>query len=120
MPTLAIAEQNNQHQKSGSKPPAGGGKPPAGVAGKPAFRQGGTPGGARTVVQPHGGPQRAVIGPRPGLASPGGHQFTWHGREFHRVHLAPFVYPSGWGYRRWAVGAVLPPLFLTADYYYAD
>ncbi|MGC1353321.1 MAG: RcnB family protein [Xanthobacteraceae bacterium] len=120
MPTLAIAEQNNQHQKSGSKPPAGGGKPPAGVAGKPAFRQGGTPGGARTVVQPHGGPQRAVIGPRPGLASPGGPQFTWHGREFHRVHLAPFVYPSGWGYRRWAVGAVLPPLFLTADYYYAD
>ena len=38
----------------------------------------------------------------------------------HRVHLAPFVYQSGWGYRRWAVGAVLPPLFLTADYYYAD
>jgi Ni/Co efflux regulator RcnB len=121
MPTLAVAEQNNQHQKSGSKPPAGGGKPPAGVGGKPAFRQGGPPGGARTFVQPHGGPHPAVIGPRPGLAGPpGGHQFTWHGREFHRVHLAPFVYPSGWGYRRWAVGAVLPPLFLTPDYYYAD
>jgi Ni/Co efflux regulator RcnB len=126
MPTLAVAEQNNQHQKSVSKPPAGGGKPPPSVGGKPAFRQGGPPGGARTVVQPHGGPavigpHPAVIGPRPGLAGPpGGHQFTWHGREFHRVHLSPFVYPSGWGYRRWAVGAVLPPPFLTADYYYAD
>ena len=111
MPTLAVAQGNNQHQKSGSKPPASGGRPPAGVAGKPAFRQGGTPGGARTFVQPHGGPQRAVIGPRPGLAGPGGHQFTWHGREFHRVHLAPFAYPSGWrcltlGGRRGAATAV--------------
>jgi Ni/Co efflux regulator RcnB len=118
VPTFAVAEEHNQHRQSG-KPPAGGGKPPAGVGAKPAFRQGGAPGGTRTFVQPHGGPQRAVIGPRPGLAT-GGHQFTWHGREFHRVHLAPFVYPSGWGYRRWAVGAVLPPLFLTPDYYYAD
>jgi Ni/Co efflux regulator RcnB len=112
MPTLAAAQGNNQHQKSVSKPPAGGGKP--------AVRQGGPP-AARAFVPPHGGPHPAVIGPRPGLAGPpGGHQFTWHGREFHRVHLAPFVYPGGWGYRRWAVGAVLPPLFLTPDYYYAD
>jgi hypothetical protein len=115
VPTLAVAQGNNPH----GKPPAGGGKPPAGGQ-KPAFRQGGAPGGTRTFVQPHGAPQRAVIGPRPGVVGPGGHQFTWHGREFHRVHLAPFVYPSGWAYRRWAVGAILPPLFLTPDYYYAD
>jgi Ni/Co efflux regulator RcnB len=37
-----------------------------------------------------------------------------------RIHIAPFIYPRGWGYRRWVVGAVLPPLFLVPDYYYAD
>jgi hypothetical protein len=121
VPTLAVAEEHNQHHPSGGKPPAGGGKPPGGGGGNPAFRRGGAP-GARTFVQPHGGPQRAVISPRPGFAGPhpGEHQFTWHGREFHRVHLSPFVYPSGWGYRRWAVGAVLPALFLAPAYYYAD
>jgi Ni/Co efflux regulator RcnB len=39
---------------------------------------------------------------------------------FSPIHLAPFVYPHGWGYRRWVVGAVLPPIFLVSDYYYAD
>ena len=37
-----------------------------------------------------------------------------------RIHIAPFVYPAGWAYRRWAVGAVLPPLFLVRDYWHAD
>jgi Ni/Co efflux regulator RcnB len=37
-----------------------------------------------------------------------------------RVRIAPFIYPRGWGYRRWVVGAVLPPLFLFPAYYYAD
>src|SRR5258708_6220029 len=80
MPTLAVAEGNNQHHPGGGKPP-GGAKPPGG-------------GGAN--------------------------QFTWHGRAFNRVHLAPFAYPSGWAYRRWAVGAILPPLFLAPAYYYGD
>ena len=30
------------------------------------------------------------------------------------------AYPSGYAYRRWEAGAVLPPLFLVPDYYYAD
>ena len=27
---------------------------------------------------------------------------------------------AGWAYRRWAVGGILPPLFLVRDYWYAD
>jgi Ni/Co efflux regulator RcnB len=55
-------------------------------------------------------------GPRPG--GPTG-RFLYHGRPFNRVHVAPFVYPRGWAYRRWAIGAVLPPLFLAPAYYYS-
>jgi hypothetical protein len=66
-----------------------------------------------------GGPPRPgeFRGPRPGGA-PG--RFLYHGRPFNRVHLAPFVYPPGWAYRRWVIGAVLPPLFLASAYYYSD
>jgi Ni/Co efflux regulator RcnB len=37
-----------------------------------------------------------------------------------RVHLAPFVYPRGYAYRRWVVGGVLQPIFLASAYFYAD
>ena len=55
-------------------------------------------------------------GPRPG--GPG--RFLYHGRPFERVHIAPFAYPPGWGYRRWVIGAALPALFLAPAYYYND
>jgi hypothetical protein len=109
MPTLAVAQGHDEHH--------GGGKPGGGGA-RPAARPGGP-----HVGQPHPGPRPGFAGPgRPGFGGPrpGGHQFSWHGRSFNRVHLAPFAYPSGWGYRRWAVGAVLPALFLAPAYYYSD
>jgi hypothetical protein len=62
---------------------------------------------------PH--PPPRIGGPR---GAPG--PVVFRGRPINRVHLAPFVYPAGWGYRRWAVGAILPPLFLAPAYYYAD
>jgi Ni/Co efflux regulator RcnB len=67
------------------------------------------PGGPSAVRSIPGGP-------------PGAHaQFVFRGRPYHPVHFArPYIYPAGWGYRRWAVGAFLPPLFLTPDYYYTD
>jgi Ni/Co efflux regulator RcnB len=95
------------------------------------------PGGARPVVPPRaplppgrGGPGPGpqfrggpVVGPQfrggPGVG-PRDHEFSYRGRDVERVHIAPFLYPRGWGYRRWGVGAVLPPLFLVPDYYYAD
>jgi len=69
------------------------------------------------MVGPHLGP--------PGLARPafvgGPHpQFGYHGHFFAPVRLAPFIYPPGWAYRPWAVGAVLPPIFLAPNYYYTD
>jgi Ni/Co efflux regulator RcnB len=63
-----------------------------------------------------GGPEFA----HPGGPPPGGPRFTYRGRDFERVHIHPFFYPPGWAYRPWAIGAFLPPIFLTPDYYYAD
>ena len=79
---------------------------------------------------PAAGPQHRghMAGPhgagRPGGAGAGagagaGH-LSFHGHPFNRVHAAPFAYPSGWGYRRWGIGMVLPPLFLAPAYFYAD
>jgi len=79
----------------------------------------GKPGGAKPAPHgpmgaPHpGGPH----GPPPG---PHGGPLTFRGHEIHRAHLAPFVYPSGYRYQRWAGGMVLPPLFLVPAYFYAD
>jgi Ni/Co efflux regulator RcnB len=58
--------------------------------------------------------------PHVGGAGPQG-QFHFRGHAFARVPFRhPFVYPPGWGYRRWAVGAIMPPLFLVPAYYYAE
>ena len=79
--------------------PPGGGHPPAAFA---------RPGG--------GAPPGAFAHP----GGPPGHQFSYRGHMVERIHVNPFIYPQGWGYRRWAVGAALPPLFLARDYWYAD
>jgi Ni/Co efflux regulator RcnB len=50
----------------------------------------------------------------------GGARFSYRGHDIERVHIHPFIYPPGFGYRRWEVGAALPPLFLARDYWYAD
>lgn len=62
-----------------------------------------------------GGPGRSV-----GVAVPGPRgRFVFRGRSFQPIRFPrPFVYPPGFGYRRWAVGAILPPLFLTPAYFY--
>jgi Ni/Co efflux regulator RcnB len=99
-------------------PPKGKGPPPKG---KPAPH----------VVAPHKPPHVAVR-PGPGRgpargpvrvarpAPPRGNQFFHRGRSFSRIHGPAFVYPRGWGYRRWAIGAIFPALFLTSAYYYND
>jgi hypothetical protein len=61
-------------------------------------------------------PPGAYRGPHPG-GPPG--RFMFRGRPFHPIHVAPFIYPHGWVYRRWIIGATLPPLFLASAYYYA-
>jgi hypothetical protein len=89
--------------------------PTVGMAQREEHRERPAPGEFRG---PHpGGPRGPgeFRGPHPG-GPPG--RFLYHGRPFSRVHIAPFVYPPGWAYRRWAIGAVLPPLFLVPAYYY--
>jgi hypothetical protein len=97
--------------------------PALALAQQPQHR-GGPPGGRpgpRSMVAPHGPPQGAFRGPPLGATrGPVGAQFSYHGRMVGRVHISPFVYPQGWAYRRWAVGAVLPSVFLASAYYYAD
>ncbi len=144
LPSLAAAQQQNDHNKSGPPPgPHPGGPPPPHLGGpppphpsgpphpalKPAFvPHPGPPGPVGGLPHPPGPPPAAFVhpgpgGPPPGFAHgppPGGPQFTFHGQNFNRVHIQPFIYPNGWGYRQWAVGAVLPPLFLVPDYYYPE
>ena len=104
VPTLAMAQGHEEHHP-GARPPAGAPRGP-----HPGGPVGPHPSGP---VGPHpGGP----VGPHPG--GPVG-QVMYHGRPFSPIHVAPFVYPPGFGYRRWIVGAALPPLFLVPAYYYA-
>lgn len=123
MPTMAMAQGMVQgHGKGGpprgGPPHGGGGHPGPGPRGGPGFRGPGGPGGHGPVVRGpvHGGPVR-VGGP--GFGHPAfvfhGHPFAWHPVRFPR----PWVYPPGFGYRLWTVGAILPPLFwATPTYYY--
>jgi len=104
-PTLAAAQEHHE-----GKPPPGkpAGRPPGPPPGAP---HGPPPGGARPGFVGHPG--------GPGFAGHPGGPMVWHGHPVTRVHVAPFLYPPGWGYRRWAVGAALPPLFLAPAYYYS-
>jgi Ni/Co efflux regulator RcnB len=45
-------------------------------------------------------------------------QWNWRGRYHDRIRGPVFRYPTGYGYRRWSIGALLPGLFLSSAYYY--
>jgi hypothetical protein len=97
----------------------GAGPPPRGEmirpGGPPPGIEIGRPGGPPPGFVRPGEPQRGA-----GFVRPGGPQFVYRGQAFERVRTSPFAYPPGWGYRRWEVGAFLPPFFLVRDYWYAD
>jgi Ni/Co efflux regulator RcnB len=103
VPTFAAAQE---HRDEHHPPP-----------GRPVQRPAVVPRGP-AVVAPH----VVVPGPRVVPPGPGGRpQLVFRGHPYHPIPFArPYVYPAGWAYRRWAVGAILPPLFLTPDYYYTD
>jgi hypothetical protein len=121
MPGLATAQGlggGGQPQHGGPPHGAPHGPPPGAPHGPPPGAQFHPhpvgPVGGPVHVGPVGGPVH--VGGPPGV----GGQFTYRGHPFNRVHLSPFAYPPGYAYRRWAVGGVLPPLFLVPAYYYAD
>ena len=86
------------------------GPPPGGMGQHP----GGPLPGAMEEHQHLGPPPGAMGGPHPGG------QFSFHGHMYNGVHAHAFMYPPGWSYRRWGIGAVLPPIFLAPTYYYSD
>ena len=141
LPALAAAEDQHAKGPPPKGHPAGP-PPPRPMAPHPQFKQAvpqhgpvGNPqfkpvnpqhgpvvGGPNPQFKPvnpqHGpmGPCRASIlafvhGPH--APPPGGPQFTFHGHDFNRVHIHPFVYPNGWAYREWPVGAILPPRLIS-------
>jgi len=94
-----------------------------------------SPAAAETVIKHK--PHRTVVVKKPGHGAAvvrRGHnnRIVWHrpparpghfwhrGNWFVRVHGPAFHYPRGWHYRVWAIGAILPPIFLTSEYYYDD
>jgi len=67
---------------------------------------------------PNRGPDRGPPGrPGPGARPP---QFSWHGSYHDRYRGPDFRYPRGYAYRRWAVGGVLPGLFLSSAFFWDD
>lgn len=61
--------------------------------------------------RPAWGNRPAFGGRLPGAGRPEG---------FRPIQGRAFRYPQGYGYRRWALGAFLPLLFLSSDYYFND
>jgi Ni/Co efflux regulator RcnB len=122
-PGLALAQDRHddhrdEHHQGG--PPHPGGPPPhpgGPMPGAPHGPPPGAMGGPHPQGLPPGPPPAAMVRP-PG--PPPGARFTYRGRDIERIHIRPFVYPPGFGYRRWEVGAALPPLFLAREYWYAD
>jgi hypothetical protein len=101
-PTFAAAQGYEHH-------PPGKGPPPHGPPPHGAFHPG-PPG------PPHGAFHPGPVGPHAAFVFHG-HPYAWHPAHFPH----PWIYPPGFGYRLWAVGAILPPLFWsTPTYYYAD
>jgi len=130
LPTLALAEEHKDEHK-GAPPPHPGGPPPH-PPGPPPHPPGPPPHPPGPPPHPPGppgppphppGPPGPPPGPPPHPPGPPGPPpgaFHYHGHEFHPVHVNPFVYPPGWGYQRWAIGAVVPPWILARDYWYTD
>lgn len=119
VPTMAAAEGPN-HGKGG--PPHGGGHPMnravAPHGGGPGFHAHvGGPGFHAHVGGPgigaHAGPVHAGFGAHAAWMFHG-HSYAWHAVGYPH----PWAYPAGYGYRLWAVGAVLPPLFWSTPTYY--
>jgi hypothetical protein len=127
LPTIAAAQAPDDHgKKAAPSHPGPGGPPPPHPAFKPAPPKGPTAGPTHPAfkpVPPHGpigGPSHPLGPPPAAFVHPTGPQFTFHGHAFNRIHIHPFIYPNGWAYRQWAIGAILPPLFLVPDYYYPE
>lgn len=116
----------------GSGPGSGGGRPPGQGSGQgpgqgpghgPGHPGGGSPSRPPTTRPPSTRPpsgQRPPSRPRP--TPPMGPHRPGAGRPpgFRPVQGGRWRYPPGQRYRRWAIGGILPGLFLSSGYIYDD
>jgi len=130
LPTASWA-QSNEPREQGGRPPQGHNQPgPGQNNGRPGNGPGQPrPQHAQPAPPPGRGPgpmhgdrqgQRRGYG-RPTFVQPlppRGNQFWHRGQYYGRMHAPPFAYPRGYGYRRWAIGAVLPPALFAPSYFY--
>ena len=141
-PDIALAQQQVQPQpprQDATRPAPGGGQarplrpgndgpqvqPPRPGNGGPQI-QPPRPGNGGPQIQPPrpgtGGPQ--IQPPRPvrPIVTPGRPHRPGAGRppSFRPIHGPSFRYPRGYRYRRYAIGLILPGLFLSNSYYYND
>lgn len=56
-----------------------------------------------------------VVGPRGGMRT-----FTYRGRPLAALRRPAFIYPPGFAYRRWAVGALLPAALIAAPFLFLE
>ena len=69
---------------------------------------------------PGGYGQRGPGGYGGGGYAGGGRAFSYHGRSFSAFRARPYVFPSGYGYRRYGLHARLPLVFLTSTWFLSD
>lgn len=125
VPATASAQQADRHGKrtdqqkarpnhqNGNKRPSGSRPTHSRPTTKPAPsrpNRPGRPSNGRPTIQPV--PNRPSRPSRP-IYRPG-HRPS----SFHRIRATAFRYPRGYSYRRWAIGAILPHLFLSNYYYW--
>ncbi|WP_454886534.1 RcnB family protein [Sphingomonas oryzagri] len=142
-PDIALAQEHGRPGGGGgqhARPPAGkpGPSRPGGSGPSPSrpspSRPGGPgarpPGAGRPEVKPspsrpqpsrpgagHGRPQPSR--PGHGTARPP-HRPGFRPPNFRPIHRPGWHYPSGYRYRRWTIGLLLPHLFLSSRYYFDD
>jgi Ni/Co efflux regulator RcnB len=126
LPTLSFA-QPNPNGRPPDRPGGPGGNGPGDRPGRPDRPNPGGPGGNGPGNRPDrpnpGGPgmRPPSVRPGPGMRPPSRPpQFSWRGRSFSQMRGPAFRYPPGYAYRRWAIGAFLPSIFLGSSYYYDD
>jgi Ni/Co efflux regulator RcnB len=68
---------------------------------------------ARQVVRGPRGRGRVVVGPRGRVRT-----FAYRGRNLTVLRQPRFIYPRGFGYRRWRAGQLLPGALLAAPFFF--
>lgn len=113
LPGLSMAQQDQRGRPAEQRPAASPARPqPPRPQPQPPRPQ---PGRPSLVVRPGYRPPPTAVQPLP----PRGNQFWHRGQYYSRIRGPAYAYPPGWQYRRWLIGARLPPLLVAPGYFFA-